>query len=324
MKVLFIIGNGFDINLGMKTQYCDFYKYYQVQETKNELIKTLKKNIAKNLNNWSDLERELGRYTKYINSTSEFDEIFENLLDNLAIYLQNIESKYDFKKIDKTRFLKYLSAPEKYLLPADEIKITKFKNGQSHPIHINIISFNYTYSIEKIINQNLNENKIDIYNNGSTFLNKIEHIHGYTDNRMVMGVNDSSQISNTLFHNNQDVLDAIIKSNCNQVQKHNVDSLCKQLINTSDIICIFGSSIGDTDKIWWQTIGNQLKNNCRLIIFSKHKEISPRKAYLKSRIERDTINLFLEKTDLTEEEKKIIKEKIFVVINSNIFNFSKN
>jgi hypothetical protein len=28
MNILFLIGNGFDLNLGMKTRYVDFYNYY--------------------------------------------------------------------------------------------------------------------------------------------------------------------------------------------------------------------------------------------------------------------------------------------------------
>ena len=28
MKVVYLIGNGFDLNLGLKTSYSDFYTYY--------------------------------------------------------------------------------------------------------------------------------------------------------------------------------------------------------------------------------------------------------------------------------------------------------
>ncbi len=41
MKVIYIIGNGFDINLGMKTKYSDFYTYYQTINSKSILIKNL-------------------------------------------------------------------------------------------------------------------------------------------------------------------------------------------------------------------------------------------------------------------------------------------
>ncbi|MBK7465948.1 MAG: hypothetical protein IPJ43_03540 [Saprospiraceae bacterium] len=38
MEILYIIGNGFDINLGMKTRYSDFYTYYKTTNSKSEAI----------------------------------------------------------------------------------------------------------------------------------------------------------------------------------------------------------------------------------------------------------------------------------------------
>ncbi|MFJ1434512.1 AbiH family protein [Capnocytophaga canimorsus] len=35
MNVLFIIGNGFDLRLGLPTSYSDFLKYYKGKEPKN-------------------------------------------------------------------------------------------------------------------------------------------------------------------------------------------------------------------------------------------------------------------------------------------------
>ncbi len=42
MNILYILGNGFDINLGLKTRYSDFYKYYIGIESKDENIRKLK------------------------------------------------------------------------------------------------------------------------------------------------------------------------------------------------------------------------------------------------------------------------------------------
>ena len=37
MNIAYLIGNGFDLNLGLKTKYMDFYKYYLEQESKNDI-----------------------------------------------------------------------------------------------------------------------------------------------------------------------------------------------------------------------------------------------------------------------------------------------
>ena len=39
MGTLFLIGNGFDINCGMKTRYTDVYKKYIKEKTVSEIVK---------------------------------------------------------------------------------------------------------------------------------------------------------------------------------------------------------------------------------------------------------------------------------------------
>lgn len=39
MKILYIIGNGFDLNLQLKTSYKDFYDYYKSTESSTDSIR---------------------------------------------------------------------------------------------------------------------------------------------------------------------------------------------------------------------------------------------------------------------------------------------
>jgi len=71
---------------------------------------------------------------------------------------------------------------------------------------------------------------------------------------MVIGVNDISQIKNESFHNSRDVLESIVKSECNRANRNNIDRQLTNKINTANLICIFGSSIGETDNKWWELI----------------------------------------------------------------------
>jgi hypothetical protein len=64
METAFFIGNGFDINLGMRTRYSDFYESYKSIDSKSDDVKKLKKEIAEGIVNWSDLELALGKYTE--------------------------------------------------------------------------------------------------------------------------------------------------------------------------------------------------------------------------------------------------------------------
>ena len=88
------------------------------------------------------------------------------------------------------------------------------------------------------------------------------------------------------------------------------------------MICLFGLSIGDTDKYWWNIIGRNLRRNenCRLLIFWKNdKEISKILIDKIAREKNKIKNLFLSKLDLTEDQKIDIKERIHIAYNVEMF-----
>ena len=324
MNILYLVGNGFDLNLGMKTSYNDFYKYYSSLKSKNSLIQKLKDEIDGHNINWSDLELALGDYTKYLNSTEEFNEVYEDIQDNLADYLSSIEKGFDYNQFDTKRLKKYFAFPEDSLPSEDKIKINEFKRSFGISAwNIDVITFNYTKSLEILLDYKEIPIRIDDFSKLNTYrikIQKIEHIHGFIEERMVMGVNDISQVSNKKFHTNLDVIETIIKSDCNQAQKHTIDKRCKDQISKANLICIFGSSIGDTDNLWWQLIGEQLKRNCILIIFEKCELIPTRRPQKGVIAERRKKNYFLNKTNLNEQEKETLKDKIFVGVNTDMFN----
>jgi hypothetical protein len=306
MNVLYIIGNGFDLNLGMKTSYSDFYKYYTQIPSKSQSISTLKTNIAKGILNWSDLELALGKYTEKLDSVNEFHEVFEDIGDNLADYLNVQEDESDFNNIQLDVFFDDLSNPEKYLLTADRNAVNNHKVRHKSSIWtFNIVTFNYTRTIEKILGFEELDLTIGEHYGLPNIIHSIEHIHGFTENRMVLGVNDTSHISNSDFHNKQDILEAFVKNDCNGICKHTIDQTFSQLITSANIICIFGSSIGDTDRMWWNKVINQLKQDCILIIFIKSDEINPRRMYKIGNVERSVRELLYSHCNLTIEERSV-------------------
>lgn len=63
MNVTLILGNGFDLNMGLPTSYSDFYKYYlQVDSPKSTNL--IKQEIGEKPRNWADLEKSLGEISK--------------------------------------------------------------------------------------------------------------------------------------------------------------------------------------------------------------------------------------------------------------------
>jgi hypothetical protein len=320
MNILYIIGNGFDINLGLKTKYSDFYKYYQGQLSEDNLINNLKKEIAKGIVNWADLEEAFGKYMVNLNDREEFDTVYDDIVINLGDYLENQEKEFDFSKVDKSILLKDLSTPELFLTQEDIQELKSYKsNWGAATWNINIITLNYTRALEKILESQISNIQIGKHRHGLVMLGNIQHIHGYTDERTILGVNDISQVGKEQFHTDKEILDALIKPGANRALRHNVDKICENHAHSAHIICIFGSSLGDTDNYWWKLVGDQLRKNTRIIIFMKCEEISQRLGYRSVRSRQAFRELFLSKTDLSDAEKLNLQNNIYIGINTNMF-----
>ena len=77
MDITYLIGNGFDINIGLATRYCDFYEYYKQQPSSNKTIAKLKNDIRCNYENWADLEVKLGEYTADFLEETDFESVLK-------------------------------------------------------------------------------------------------------------------------------------------------------------------------------------------------------------------------------------------------------
>ncbi|SCY97764.1 AbiH family protein [Flavobacterium caeni] len=322
MQILFIIGNGFDINLGLKTGYIDFCKTYQRRKSKNPVIQALKSDIKNGVYSWADLEKRLGEYSNKLESEQDLRDIYQDILLNLGNYLQKQENRKDWTGLKHGEFYNYLCSPENSLRQKDLNAITSFKNKWAqHRWEIDIVNFNYTTTIENLFEVNPVNIRIGYHHNSAEIkLRRVMHIHGTLEN-MVLGVNDLSQILNEKFCKNQKITNFFIKSNNNRIQGHTIDEIFEQRILGSNLICIFGSSIGETDNIWWEKIGQHLvtSSHCQLIIFTYIANLNKRLPYLYGEAEEDMKQKFLNAAKLSEEEKKIVAEKIYVRTNTEMF-----
>jgi hypothetical protein len=190
--------------------------------------------------------------------------------------------------------------------------------------NINIISFNYTTILDNLIVEFINKNmSFAKAISSNSKINPVKHIHGLLDVGLIIGLNDNSQASNESFVKDIDFIEAFIKTEYNKASSHLVDKECIDLLNNASIICVFGSSLGLTDKFWWELICDRLlKQNCKLIIYHKSTYAEdPRLYNLINREIRILKEKFLSnKLNLTDEEKEIVKQNIYVNVNSNFFN----
>ena len=127
MNILYLIGNGFDINLGLKTGYSDFYDYYLSQETKSEVVAKLKTHLEKErYTTWADLELGMGEYTKNVSDCHDLEIICHDLSMSLKLYLYKVQSEFSVTAVDIDKFKGNLLNPARGLSAGSRRSVESF------------------------------------------------------------------------------------------------------------------------------------------------------------------------------------------------------
>ncbi|PCE62870.1 AbiH family protein [Sediminicola luteus] len=220
MNILYILGNGFDLSLGLKTSYSHFYTHYLSQKSKHPIIVKLKEEIKDVNSNWSDLEIALGKFTTNLTSLEDFDIVNDDIRYSLSNYLKAQEESLVLNNGIIKSITQFFAKPETPLPLTELRRLVKYKNKwSSSQWNVNIVTFNYTQIVEKIF-ENSNNLKIGNHHNHTIQLRSVNHIHGLVDKDLIMGINDVSQLSNKSFHENIDFLESFIKPIANQALQH--------------------------------------------------------------------------------------------------------
>lgn len=330
MKIVYLIGNGFDINIGLKTKYKDFYDYYLNldRSADNEQVAKLKQALNPKDQFWSDLEIALGEYTTNFSSLEEMEFAYNDLNDKFRDFIGDVEkTKLVPAHYNTEKLIKGLAHPENALCRADKESLLNFyKNWQHDSCEVRIITFNYTSTIEQLTGYNIrNGVKLskwplnELYN---VHLVSITHIHGKSD-IPILGLSNKEQIKNQTLRDNIEIQEYLLKPLLNKMQGHLLDRDTARYISWADVICVYGLSLGETDSNWWNLIAHTLlTKHTRLVFFAYEDNYDPRPQCI-NRMKRCCQNKFLNTTTLTDEEKKKIRDKIYVVNRSPIFDIRK-
>lgn len=337
MNITFLIGNGFDINLGLRTRYSDFYPYFINKCSEKNIIKGW---LIKDEMRWADLEKKLGEKVQYVTEENkeQFYESKEELDSLLLDYLKNEQNKFNLAGRENeiagifadnlTNF--YSDFPEAesaslastiYTFSGEEFKYC-------------FLCFNYTDTLDRIINVTRKiKTPISTHKSGSRTLNNtlgsLIHIHGTVNQDMILGVNDTDQINNDMLKKDSEFLDTFIKINMNNGIGQNKIKHANQMISNSHIICIFGMSLGYTDKMWWKELIMWLQKSGqnKLVIFNKGS-MDEEQQYVRLSSSRIRINNSIKErffkasgSVFDSKEKNSLKNRIFIKYNSKIFKF---
>ena len=335
MNITFLVGNGFDRALGLKTSYSHFYEEYCKFKSGTEIVDKFRKTIDDDIKKedgqeeklWSDVELGLAKVTADY-SLDDFVACCEDIHNQLVEYLEMQDAKFStenkqFKDIIQlissniVNFYQDLTPTERQLF--DRIRED---NKLSNTI-VNIITLNYTSTCDKI-HEALSQNNLTIWNSdrGTRVMKmgRLVHAHGYIDNFPIMGVCNPNLIENKAFLDNPAFRTLMIKKESINAVGETWREDTNSIISNSNIICIFGTSLGKSDSDYWEYIANWLKEaDCRqLIIFKfdpkvKRSKVSYYQQYVKQQEVKEN---FLDFTDYDASTRAKLCERIHVVINA--------
>jgi len=339
MNITFLIGNGFDLACGLNTSYLDFLDCYLGLKSDSENIKCFKDYIAKDLETWADAEIAFGQYTdRYsLKDVKAFRECFDDFIFELGIYLGLQENRITFEKLPSnvfTSFQQGLIHFDRFLSEESKDIFAKvYEENQVVERSFNVLSFNYTKVFEELFYHiyTINENYLisTLLNNKecTDYLESVIHVHGERRNPpLIFGVDNEEQIRNKDLLSLDKFARSIIKPDGNKHVRSKTLSLCVKTIEQSDIICVYGMSIGMTDSIWWTRILEWLKRDRQnqLIIH-----------FYAPNCKKDSVGSYADTMDdcrdhlysrllMSDEDSVLLQDQIHIQLNVDLFGVHEN
>lgn len=326
MKILYLIGNGFDLAQGLSTRYSDFYESRVLKAVFNPgILKNLQGSIKSDVASWADMEKRLGEFTSEMGGLQDVDDVYDYLRRELRSYLASQQVKVFADDASVASSRKLLLSPEAKLLPesADAVRTyikTAVTNTKS--CDIDVISFNYTDVFERAFAYKGKPIALGKEGDVQVNLKSVHKLHGALNKEMVMGVADAAQITNKSIASDIDALDVLVKPRTTALRRDFVTRRCEELIKRADIIVMFGLSIGETDRNWWKLITDRLQTNgaVRLIIYGHLQDSNLLTDYPRlAREERKLYKKLYACNGVTDLKYNRLNQQIFVSFDDSMF-----
>lgn len=237
-KNVFIIGNGFDLDLGLNTRYSNFADsdFWKFEHVDCSLLQFLKKIKGEFKENWFDIETLLKLYAQNTNENGYVDIYKDDQLISRFYPTENPEGDklgYDELVSQMTKFIN--DAEEKASINENSCAVKLFKviahSNSFEPIY----SFNYT-DLNKLAK------RLKIVDE----INSI-YVHGSVDSGPILGIEDSADVRNGYSY--------LYKT----FNGHYRSNHLKYDLDEAKLVVFFGHSLGSADYHYFETF---FKNQC--------------------------------------------------------------
>jgi len=315
MNITFLIGNGFDLRLGMKTRFADMYEEYIATPSKSDAIKEYKemlKNDAPKYETWGDFEMAMAQAAKEFEDETAFIECLRDFKVYMAAYLEREQADFD-KRMSVSFNARTLCINETWesihnfytgLIP-NVINEFMALGVQDNP-HYSFISFNYT----------------DVFDSLLYSSHEIIHIHGKLDADVVLGADNIGQVADLPYETTKRFARAFIKPEFNKSFDNARLIKAERAIDNSDIICIYGMSLGRSDYSWIIRLKNWLlSDQGHHLVYFMHDEAEYNRLNWDAIIdtEEDQIVTLLEKLCASSDEMNKVFNQIHIPVGYDMF-----
>lgn len=257
MSTVLVVGNGFDLNLGLRTSYDDFFKssFFHVNDDEVNHI-----GIAMSLVEYGLSSKEFISVFNYLKACQEItnwcdiEGAFGNLLNYYDVETDKgfVISEESFQHLH-TSFCEHLDMvlANDFFYMKQESVAYKLAQELVGTLNLSVINFNYTTTLKRI---------------NPFYKDKIQYVHGTLEDRsIIFGVEDDLKVPKEYAF--------LLKTFSPHYRSHNIRH---QLLNAEHII-IFGHSLAKADYHYFKELFMRQTNpkdaypQQRISIFTKNE-----------------------------------------------------
>ena len=320
MNITFMIGNGFDLHLGMKTRFTDMYDGYIKSVSNDDVIQKFKNHLKEQGGNgydrWSDFEIAMANHANSFASEDDFIKCVRDFKVYMAEYLKHEQERFEAavqilgKDAIWSEMHRSISTFYRHNTPNVTNAINRLKEKSSN-IRYSFVVFNYTELIDRLANM------------ASGYFSEPIHIHGrLSDNDTVLGVDNIEQFIKLPFKTSKKIMRAFVKPAFNQEYDAQRVADASAFIENSNLICAYGMSFGKSDLTWMKKIREWLiaDQGHHLFYFGRQNtETNP--LWAKDQLmdaEEERKSAVMDKLDLNGD---LFENQVHIPLVANIFDY---
>ena len=340
-RLTFMIGNGFDLACGLNSRFEDTYDGYVHTASSSKAIKKFKGIIDANLGNWSDFEMALAKYAQCFQDEAELVECVCDYTEYLTKHLIKEQEDFVSKHMDNSFLAEILSNEMQRSLSLEnfyggltrnsEIAIQSALRLDEKPLLTSrrYVSFNYTDVFDRILDMLPPIEPAPVFNSSKPQKPSVLHIHGkLSKGGVILGLDNEVQISGLPYNLSDNGKMCLVKPTMTDNSDHERKSKTLRIIKESDVICIYGLSLGESDLTWKNAIAEWLRADAtHQLVYYEFTLSQKANTTLHSYVLKMTENKA--KYDLAQKlfgdnlPNAIVESQIHIPVGYNIFNFKK-